>query len=355
MARETKVGLLVGIGFIVCFAVILSNRSGFRDLHSSLPYAASAAGTVHAPAQTATLPEQRVRDYVHRTVRAPRAASLEGETGRSSRPGQGGSEGGEPLHRTRESAASPLDDEPGLRPIGVADDAGTPIAGPNRVLARQPAPAARATVDDEPGEDYDNGTLTPPLKPIVAGGATRSATSALRAEAAPSPAGRTYVVQPGDTLSKIAKQFYGHCGPKTLQAIQAANPERLANPDVVQTGQTLILPGLAESAPAVAPRSLEARTDSNASPDVKPTRPDAPSDRALPKRGPSPRRWRWYQVQKGDLYGTIALKELGSSKRWKEIFELNKDVFPDPSRIRWGVRIKIPMNGDSHPEEGAST
>ena len=30
MARETKVGMLVGLGFIVCFAIILENR-GRRD------------------------------------------------------------------------------------------------------------------------------------------------------------------------------------------------------------------------------------------------------------------------------------------------------------------------------------
>ncbi|MCH8242662.1 MAG: hypothetical protein IH897_08635 [Planctomycetes bacterium] len=52
--------------------------------------------------------------------------------------------------------------------------------------------------------------------------------------------------------------------------------------------------------------------------------------------------YRWYQIKKNDRYVSIARNELGNESRWQEIFELNKKKFPDPSRIRSGVRIKLP-------------
>jgi nucleoid-associated protein YgaU len=57
---------------------------------------------------------------------------------------------------------------------------------------------------------------------------------------APSAAPRSYTVQAGDTLSKIAKQFYGSANeyPKIFEA----NRDKLANPDKIQVGQELVIP-----------------------------------------------------------------------------------------------------------------
>ena len=54
----------------------------------------------------------------------------------------------------------------------------------------------------------------------------------------------TYTIQPGDTLGKIAKQFYGDAS--RYQEIADAN--NLANPSAISIGQTLTIPGL-EPAP----------------------------------------------------------------------------------------------------------
>ena len=52
--------------------------------------------------------------------------------------------------------------------------------------------------------------------------------------------GRTYTVQAGDTLSKIAKQFLGDASayPKIFQA----NRDQLSDPDKIQPGQVLKIP-----------------------------------------------------------------------------------------------------------------
>jgi nucleoid-associated protein YgaU len=51
--------------------------------------------------------------------------------------------------------------------------------------------------------------------------------------------GLTYQVVPGDTLSKIAKRFYGDAN--AYHKIFEANRDQLSDPDKIQAGQTLKL------------------------------------------------------------------------------------------------------------------
>lgn len=51
---------------------------------------------------------------------------------------------------------------------------------------------------------------------------------------------RTYTVRSGDTLSKIAKEFYGNAN--DYNRIFEANRDKLQNPDKIQVGQQLVIP-----------------------------------------------------------------------------------------------------------------
>ena len=51
---------------------------------------------------------------------------------------------------------------------------------------------------------------------------------------------------------------------------------------------------------------------------------------------------RTYEVRPGDNLGTISQKVYGTARHWKAILEANRDVIPDPRRMRAGVRLKIP-------------
>lgn len=53
-------------------------------------------------------------------------------------------------------------------------------------------------------------------------------------------AGQTYTVKSGDTLSKIAKQFYGNAS--EYNKIFEANRDKLSDPDKIQAGQELVIP-----------------------------------------------------------------------------------------------------------------
>ncbi len=56
----------------------------------------------------------------------------------------------------------------------------------------------------------------------------------------PEPAARYYTVVKGDTLSKIAKEFYGN--PMKYTVIFEANKPMLTNPDMIYPGQVLRIP-----------------------------------------------------------------------------------------------------------------
>ena len=51
---------------------------------------------------------------------------------------------------------------------------------------------------------------------------------------------RTYKVQPGDSLSKIAKEFYGNAN--EYSKIFEANRNKLSDPNKIQVGQELVIP-----------------------------------------------------------------------------------------------------------------
>jgi len=58
--------------------------------------------------------------------------------------------------------------------------------------------------------------------------------------AAPSTAAKTYTVQAGDTLSKIAKEQLGNAG--SYMKIFELNKDQLTDPDKIKPGQVLRLP-----------------------------------------------------------------------------------------------------------------
>jgi len=51
---------------------------------------------------------------------------------------------------------------------------------------------------------------------------------------------RTYTVQRGDSLSKIAKEYYGDAN--QWHKIHEANRDKIKDPNLIQPGWTLIIP-----------------------------------------------------------------------------------------------------------------
>lgn len=56
-----------------------------------------------------------------------------------------------------------------------------------------------------------------------------------------------------------------------------------------------------------------------------------------------------YTVQKGDSLSKIAQEQFGDGKKWKAIFEANRDQITNPDLIHPGQVLKIPSSGDITP------
>jgi nucleoid-associated protein YgaU len=78
-----------------------------------------------------------------------------------------------------------------------------------------------------------------PGAPSTSSGAGAAATTGTTTGTTPGGT-RTYIVQPGDTLSKISKQFYGDAN--RYMEIFEANRNTLSDPDKIRAGQTLNIP-----------------------------------------------------------------------------------------------------------------
>ena len=80
---------------------------------------------------------------------------------------------------------------------------------------------------DKPKADFSD---------VTAGSSSTAPKPAPAAPAAP----RTYTVAKGDTLSRIAKQFYGDAN--KWRTIFEANGDVIKNPDLIRPGQVLKIP-----------------------------------------------------------------------------------------------------------------
>ncbi|MFH0983114.1 MAG: LysM peptidoglycan-binding domain-containing protein [Planctomycetota bacterium] len=328
MAQETKVGLVVGLGFIICFAIILANRSGADRIHPQMPYQLFGRPAPPSRGPNGSPTEARAREGNRPRQSRPADDSAVSPAG----PGSG----------PRPSATAPrdgVDPEPAVqedperftrrrRPIPKPLDPSEPVlaSAPANGEGGRGLPAAE-TSPTEPAPDAAAAAslgLPPALAPYA-----DQLEPVRRGEAATPKAQVQRVVENGDTLNKIARRCYGASSTKIVNALYEANRSVLSSPDAVVVGRTLELPVVEGIAPKLAAPAGDTR--------------NAVADATEPVRGGKPA-FRWYKVRKGDRLGTIAQKQLGSAIRWQEILALNQDICSDARYLPSGVEIRIPTN-----------
>ena len=77
-------------------------------------------------------------------------------------------------------------------------------------------------------------------------------------------------------------------------------------------------------------------------PSTNTTAPSETSPSTEQKEDTTTSTYKEYKIKSGDTLSGIAKKELGKASRWKEIYNLNKDIIKDPNRIYPGQKIKLP-------------
>ncbi|MCX5675651.1 MAG: LysM peptidoglycan-binding domain-containing protein [Planctomycetota bacterium] len=240
MTREAKLGLLIGLAFIVLFGVILSARLATVSGHATMPVGQS---------------QDHLTKYkaIHTNV--------------------------DPFGGN-DSPASPAPPGGDSRLVADARDAVAPPAE-----EAMPAPEHLVPAETPPPQPADRGLVA--FAPVVVETPTRGEQQDLQpaplelpadrpAADAPAPqptdaACKVYIVKPGDTLTKISRHFFGKDGERLTGKIYEANKATLKDPHRLVIGQKLVIPGVpAEAPPTGAPKTGAPRTD--------PPRRDAPSD-----------------------------------------------------------------------------
>lgn len=132
----------------------------------------------------------------------------------------------------------------------------------------------------------------------------------------PRPQMREHVVRAGDTFSSLAVEFYG--SQRYTQYLIAANPQ-VSDPDVLRIGMKLKVPPRPDT-----DADWALRTGRTAEEAAKPLSADE------------------YLVKPGDTFSSIAKARLGEERRWPELYEINKELFPrGPHTIKAGTVIHL--------------
>lgn len=150
---------------------------------------------------------------------------------------------------------------------------------------------------------------------------------------------KSYVVQDGDNLAKIAQKFYGaEIGNKTINVtrIFEANRGMLESPNDIHVGQKLIIPLLKDESESVFSRGLFERIKSTIG--TQPSSDMAPT--VLLTKLPASQPSKQYVVCEGDNLWRIANKQLGDGERFREIIKLND--LKDEDYLTVGMRLKVP-------------
>lgn len=123
-------------------------------------------------------------------------------------------------------------------------------------------------------------------------------------------------------------QYYGTS--RRVDAILKANPE-IKGPRSLRIGRQLVIPKLedVESSSVV---KLTSAGDTSRSATVR--RATASPVVVAPQRR--------YTVRKGDTFYSIARELFGSTSRWRELLEANKETVSSPSRLKPGMVLVVP-------------
>jgi|TARA_B100000315_G_C14397640_1_gene504947 LysM repeat protein len=125
-----------------------------------------------------------------------------------------------------------------------------------------------------------------------------------------------HTVQKGETLRTICSAYYGDSG----LAIAVSRWNQLLNPNAIEQGQQICLPQ--RHALVFARPTSTTPTNNTTTPSTK-----------IGK----------YTVKSGDTLSEISQKVMGTSKKTQLLIDLNKDVMPNPDRIRPGMVLQYPI------------
>lgn len=304
MTKETKIGLLVGLAFIIVVGILLSDHvaNSSREPQAVLtnvgnnvrdsvaipsPNPISAPVAIAGPTSPVPTPEELKRQPIQS------ANVIVGI-------GPGGS-----VRSLTEAAATPTE------PINMGGQTTMPLAATDE----QPVPSDQSNAAPAPATEQQPQT---PALPQTAS-----------AKENDSKVLKQYKAESGDTIRKIAHKFYGNSSHASVLAILDANPQLKGNAARLQAGRTYAIPALDHHSDVSA---ADGKTEA-----VKPASHQKATVAEKTRRSPGGT----YTIKAGDTLWKIAAEKLGSGSEWKQIQKLNADVLKG-GVLRAGAVLKLP-------------
>ncbi len=311
MTKETKIGLLVGMGVIILIGILISDHLSVAQRQQQAQLSAG-------------IPEID-QDMVPQAPGVDRTVV------------QGGRRV-EPLPLPEELTAPPAA-TPATTPVVIKQDLlqamvptapATAAAQPATVVPADPQPttADRTLIPSRFENDLvvvPGPGASAPVHNTAAASQPAPTRLSLPNAQPPGPRQTVHFVDKAETLSDISRKYYGTAG--EWKRIYEANKDKMSSPNALRPGVRLIIPPMPGAQAATA------------------TQPETPAgirvvaERPAPKPQPATRE---YTVASGDTLSSIAAKFYGSAGKWNDLYQLNKDRIKDPNRVAEGTVLRVP-------------
>ncbi len=335
MTRETKIGLLVGLAFIIVIGILLSDhitnsvepqpadiaRAGANVRQGTgmpAPEPAPVITRVISPSVSPADPVLTRQDMV------PAPSAIVVEIGHAPVPA-----------RTPAPSAAPI-----VTPAPAP--AVSPIPAPVRVASNPPNSGASAHRADSPlamVASHHAEELVP-LNPVVHVAPRGNPANAQPGSPVAAGSVRQYKAEPGDTLSRMALKLMGSNSRANREAIIQANPTLQANPDKVIAGFNYAIP----AAPLVVPASPVPAAPSVAVAVNLPGRAAVAANdpRAGAGAAMASHLQATYTVKSGDSLWKIAAEQLGDPRAVESIKQLNQEQLHGSDIVRPDMKLRLP-------------
>ncbi len=203
---------------------------------------------------------------------------------------------------TEETEAAPAEDvaSAGTDPVPAES-----LENPGQELAPEVLAEASPTPSPEveeqlPGDQL--ATAEPQPEPVIAPPPPAPTETSSQTE--------SYTVRSGDTLMMIAYENYGDIG--AWRKILDANRDKLASPTALKPGMVLNLDGVGN----------------------RPSQPEGEK----------------YKIRSGDTLAKISADVYGTPKKWKKIYENNRELIKNPNRIYAGFYLYYTLSPEDIQE-----
>jgi nucleoid-associated protein YgaU len=357
MTADAKIGLLLGLVFIVIIAVIINGLPfGHSKAAAVIPAvkpveAAGGATAAQNPLAKADWQPMLNTDTSAKTGDAAATSTTASEIAvAKDGPASGQAQ---PATELSATAKEPLD----MKLKTLADSLKTTDTASNGGSLKV-EPAMDTTITKTESVTSAPTSSVKPAAPSVAsdkGGKTTPVPAA--AGTAKNAAVREYVVLDGEDLGTIARKVYGTSKNGNIDRIYEFNKSVLKSPDLVSAGQKLRIPPLpaattattttatnpakqpADVLPASHFQAVSSVGKANAV-ETKTTSAAVQVQKAVSTSSNAD--GRWYVVQANDNLWKIAVSQLGNGTRSEEIAKLNAAVLKNKDSVTVGMRLKLP-------------